>query len=306
MNPVTPAAALPRHSTAPLIEPRWRMGMLACGCVVSLLVGPGCDDAASLPGATGSASAVPSDLQALVLEEVPLDVPHRHLIDFEGKASLVGYGCERAGATGEFQLLQPGDLLTPGSVARLRLYWQSRAPIGRGWQLATYWLDHKGAATPAAPDAGLTGLRGAGAEGRGLSPDQWMRGRVYLDEQLLTVPHLQTDRVSLAVAIEQRQQYLRPRESSDGSPAGSENGAPPSDGPEAGQEQAEVPVRLRVISGPVARQALGVVASFTTEYSTPPATDAQASPPLEQRRTRPMGDKARRRRPKGSRPPELR
>ncbi|MEZ4227225.1 MAG: hypothetical protein R3B13_40170 [Polyangiaceae bacterium] len=138
-------------------------------------------------------SAPPPELQpslrAYVLDEVPSDVDNRTFVDFGGKVHLIGYKIE------------PSGIVRPGQSVKMTLYWRSVAPLTKGWRLFTHLTSPGGSRLENFDKFGP--LREPNALGdQSLPPDQWQLGKVYVDEQNLTLPGNITDPVvTLTVGI---------------------------------------------------------------------------------------------------------
>src|SRR5262245_52884361 len=96
--------------------------------VVVSLVGllSGCADGEKAP------APVEPSLVQYVLDDVPSDVKHRMLIDFQGKVHLVGYDIE------------PDGVVAPGARFKLRMYWKSVSRLSAGWSPFTHLVGPDG------------------------------------------------------------------------------------------------------------------------------------------------------------------
>lgn len=139
--------------------------------LVSLLVAvSACSSKESEPPAP-----VPPELMTQVLDEVPSDVPNRTFIDFGGKVHLVGWNVEPKGVVG------------PGQSLKLTMYWRSVAPLSPGWSLFTHMINGAGARVENVDNVGpLRARMGDGPQA--LPPSAWVPGKVYVDEQEITMP----------------------------------------------------------------------------------------------------------------------
>jgi hypothetical protein len=146
------------------------------GCAVALGFGIGCNS-------TEQAAAVQElepALRAYVLDEVPSDVDNRTFVDFGGKVHLVGYKVE------------PASIVRPGDTFKLTLYWRSVAPLSQGWGLFTHLTSPRGRLDN--PD-NIGPLRDNASGEQALPPSRWQPGKVYVDEQSLTMPRNISDPV---------------------------------------------------------------------------------------------------------------
>jgi hypothetical protein len=123
-----------------------------------------------------------AELKSLVLDEAPSDVPNPTLVDFGGKASLIGYS------------LTPDKLAAPGSKVTLKTFWRSTGRLGEGYQVYTELV------TPAGKRFEIDG-NGPVRKGQ-LTPSSWQPGKIYIDELEITVPdELDAARFSVVVGL---------------------------------------------------------------------------------------------------------
>lgn len=111
-------------------------------------------------------------LKAQILDVVPPDAK-RVDINFENKIRLVGYKVEP-------------ELAPSGTQVKLTYFWRCDDTIEEGWQLFTH-IQHEGYDKPENLD-GNGPLRELKGSHQVMGPDRWERGRVYADEQTLTMP----------------------------------------------------------------------------------------------------------------------
>jgi hypothetical protein len=194
------------------------------------------------------------ELEALVVNEVPSDIPRRSFIDFGGKIELIGYGVE------------PEGRAPPGSTVKLRLFWRSTQALGEGYVLDTYLLTPRGRRV----DVDATSPLRAG-----MPPSKWQPGRVYLDEVQFSVPaELEAPRFSIAVAI--TRPPLAPADAEGGTKPEAEQAAPAGEFSNVG---------LRVLSGvPDARQ--GAILTSLETGVTPGASRKKPARSDRRRRAR--------------------
>jgi hypothetical protein len=122
------------------------------------------------------------ELKALVLDEAPSDVPNPTLIDFGGKASLIGYTVE------------PAKLAAPGSKLSLKLFWRCTGKLTNGYQVYTELVT---------PGGRRFAVEGTGPVRQGaLNPSNWEPGKIYIDELDVTVPEeLEAARFAIVVGL---------------------------------------------------------------------------------------------------------
>jgi hypothetical protein len=147
--------------------------------LAALMGAAGCGRPASQEG---EPQELGPELKSLVLDEAPSDVPNRTLIDFGGKADLIGYS------------VTPDTLAAPGSKLSLKTFWRSGSRLGEGYQLYTELV------TPAGK---RFEIEGGGPLRKGqLTPSSWQPGKVYIDELEITVPEeLDAARFSIVVGL---------------------------------------------------------------------------------------------------------
>jgi len=132
--------------------------------------------------------AAASDLAAFAHERLAEDVKHPTFIDFGSKVALVGYD------------IAPEDTAHPGEPVRLSLYWRRSGRLEPGWALFTHIEDDGGRQISNFDRAG--DFRGAlGGKQEGLAALEL--GKVYTDEQTLTVPKPDavTPKITIVVGV---------------------------------------------------------------------------------------------------------
>jgi hypothetical protein len=161
-----------------------RMRALAVGLVALCVVG-GCAQAPVKEDDTEKPE-LSAQLKALVLDEVPTDIPHPLFIDFNGRAELLGYAINPEP--------QPGQKVTPGSQLSLKLYWRSTGKLDADYVPFTELVAASGTRVE---------VEGSGPVRKGeLVPHNWEPGKVYVDELSITVPpELDTTRFSIVVGL---------------------------------------------------------------------------------------------------------
>jgi hypothetical protein len=182
----------------------------------------------------GEAQAVPAELKSLVLDEAPNDIPHALYMDFNGRAELLGYALDSTGTA------------APGSQVSLKLYWRSTGKLGAGYLPFTELVT---------PDGTRVEVEGNGPVRKGqLTPQNWVPGKVYVDELSFTVPKdLDAARFSIVVGL--RTQPVAPEQPAEGAEKKAEKPA---------DEGAFGLVYLSVLSGPADQTHGGVLATLET------------------------------------------
>jgi len=155
-----------------------RTHALAVGLL--LLTAVGC--AQSTPKEDQEQPELGPELQALVLDQAPSDVPNPTFVDFGGKVSLIGYA------------LEPARLAAPGSKLTLKLFWRSMSELGESYRVYTELVTPGGKRFP---------VEGTGPVRQGaLKPSTWESGKIYIDELDITVPEeLDAARFSIVVGL---------------------------------------------------------------------------------------------------------
>jgi len=151
-----------------------------------LAVFAGCAEADKAP------PPVEPALAQYVLDEVPSDVQHPTLIDFQAKVHLVGYDIE------------PDGIVAPGGKFKLRIYWKSVSRLEPGWSLFTHMVgpDGRRVEKGGLDDMGPLRTRSSPSSPQALSPSDWIPGKVYVDEQELEVPaDVRVPEISVLVGI---------------------------------------------------------------------------------------------------------
>jgi hypothetical protein len=144
---------------------------------------------ALLPACAPSAGQAPSaDLAAFAHERLADDVKHTTFVDFGSKVALVGYD------------VSPDGAARPGDTVRLTLYWRRTGRIEAGWGLFTHLEDERGRQISNFDREG--GFRGALSKVEGGLAGLEL-GKVYADEQTLTVPKPDTvtPKISIVVGV---------------------------------------------------------------------------------------------------------
>ena len=156
-----------------------RMQALAVGLFMLSGVA-GCSQAA--PKEAEEKPELSAELKSLVLDQAPSDLPNPTLLDFGGKAELIGYTVE------------PARLAPPGSKLSLKLFWRSTSKLGQGYRVYTELVT---------PGGKRFALEGSGPVRQGaLNPSNWEPGKIYIDQLDVTVPdELEAPRFSIVVGL---------------------------------------------------------------------------------------------------------
>lgn len=219
---------------------------MALLCVVA-----GCAQAPA-PGKEGEGEKpeIGPELKALVLESAPTDIAKPLYLDFNGKAELLGYE------------LEPSAVAAPGSKLSLKLYWRSTGKLAGGYVPFTELVAGNGKRFE---------VTGGGPVRQGLlAPGNWEPGKVYVDEQDITVPaELDSSRFSIVVGLKT-------------APSAPE-AAPEAEAEKKAEKAADKApdgafgaVYLSVLSGPADSKRGGVIATLETGL-TPGAQRARAA-----------------------------
>ena len=147
---------------------RLRSPRLAWLLLVLLCCGPGC-----IRRSDDSAKESAQRLRRFILDKEP-HVAHRLNVDFSGYVKLLGYA------------ISPEGPVRPGTATKLTLYWSSQKRLDKGWKLFTHVLDGSGTRILNIDNVGP--LREGPNERQALAPSLWVPGKIYVDEQPLTIP----------------------------------------------------------------------------------------------------------------------
>lgn len=233
-----------------------RMRALALG-LVALCVAGGCAQAPAVEGEGAEKAELSPQLKALVLDQTPTDIPHPLYIDFNGRAELLGYA------------LEPEAKAAPGSQLSLKLYWRAGGKLEGGYVPYTELL---------LPDGKRIELEASSPVRQGeLSPANWERGKIYVEELSATVPKdLEAARFSIIVGLKTAPIPEEP----------AADAAEAEKKPEKGDKKAEEAapatfgsVYLSVLSGPADSKHGGVIATLETGYTRPVAGKGAKKPP---------------------------
>ncbi len=131
---------------------------------------------------------VPPNL-ARYVTDVPPEPAHRLDYHFDGKIRLFGYR------------LDPEGPVQPGQQVKLTLYWQAMERIEPGFSLFTHLGDARGHRYPTGNFDNVGPLREPSRGGQALPPGDWVRGKVYVDEQPLIIPREAAGEVQITTGI---------------------------------------------------------------------------------------------------------
>src|SRR5450432_1555703 len=131
---------------------------------------------------THDSKAASARLKTFILPAPPADIGVRLGADFEGKVTLLGARVEPAAQT------------HAGERVKITLYWQPQKKLEAGWNLFTHIVDGAGERVLNIDNVGpLREMRG---DSQALPPSDWEPGKVYIDEQMFTVPStVKTDKL---------------------------------------------------------------------------------------------------------------
>ncbi|HEY4104534.1 MAG TPA: carbohydrate-binding family 9-like protein [Polyangiaceae bacterium] len=135
-------------------------------------------------------------LKHFVLSAPPSDVGQTVGADFEGKVKLLGARVEPAGS------------VRPGERIKLVMYWQAEKQLDSGWSLFTHVIDGAGERLLNVDNVGP--LREVRGSTQALPPSDWQPGKVYIDEQMFTLPNtVRTDKIQITTGIWKGDQRLK-------------------------------------------------------------------------------------------------
>jgi hypothetical protein len=223
---------------------------------VALCVASGCAQAPAVEGEGAEKAELSPQLKARVLDQTPTDIAHPLYIDFNGRAELLGYA------------LEPEAKAAPGSQLSLKLYWRAGGKLEGGYVPYTELL---------LPDGKRVELEASSPVRQGeLSPANWERGKIYVEELNLTVPKdLEAARFSIIVGLKTAPIAEEPKDEPEAEKK-----------PEKGDKKAEEvappsfgSVYLSVLSGPADSKHGGVIATLETGYTRPVAGKGPKKPP---------------------------
>jgi len=201
-----------------------------------LCAAAGCAKAPAGEGDARAAELSP-ELKALVLEAAPSDIPRRLYLDFNAKAELLGYS------------LEPASLAAPGSKLSLKLYWRASGPL-EGYTPFTELVTADGRRF----EVNSSGPVRSGE----LSPSHWEAGKVYIDEQDVTVPSdIDAARFSIVVGLKTQPIAAEEKPEPEGAKKAEKK-------PEEATPASFGAVYLSVLSGPADAKHGGVVATLET------------------------------------------
>ena len=215
----------------------------------ALLFGVGCEK----PADQEEIEIEPA-LEAYILEEVPNDLQHPILLDFEGKVHLVGYH------------IDPEGPVKRGDTVNIKMYWRGISPLTKGWKLFTHVLDDRGRQVVNLDNEGPIRKLVPGNDGeqrQALGPSLWKVGKVYVDEQTITIPtkypnsdrELTSETVAIAVGVWK----YAPRRGKDGGVKG------------------QADMRLDIVGGKSDGNNRGIVVRLDTDYQRPQAVEQPKS-----------------------------
>lgn len=126
---------------------------------------------------------------ASYVTESPPEVAHRLDYMFDGKIRLFGYR------------LDPEGPVLPGQSVKLTLYWQAMERIEPGFLLFTHLGNARGVRYASGNFDNIGPLRELTNGMQALPPGDWIRGKVYVDEQPLIIPAEADGEVQITTGI---------------------------------------------------------------------------------------------------------
>src|SRR5262245_1403850 len=127
-------------------------------------------------------------LKPYILDAPPANMPNKLGIEYDGKVTLIGYAIE------------PTGTVPAGGRIKLTMYWRSNKKLDDGWNLFTHVLDGSGERVLNIDNVGP--IREWRDSRQALWPSAWEPGKVYVDEQVFTLPTpIKTDKVQIVVGI---------------------------------------------------------------------------------------------------------
>jgi hypothetical protein len=240
------------------------------------------------PNPEPDSKPVPPGLEQYVLDQLPADLEHRTLVDFEGKVHLLGVA------------LRPTGPVAPGSQVTLTLYWKSVAPLGPGWSLFTHLVGSGGqrVTSGAEGDGGFDDIgplrqRANQAGPQALPPSKWTVGKIYVDTQQLSIPRtIRSRELAILVGIAQPSpKAYAARDAGAGAETGSAAAAEPELEADAGAAREPPAMRLRIVAGPSDEHNRALVARVKTTWR-PSASDARRSEARKSHRAKPRAPRS--------------
>jgi len=147
-----------------------------------------------LAGCVGSSSEKHDSKQAaerlksMILDEAPSDIGTHLDVNFEDKVSLLGVRVDPL-----------RDARTNERV-KIALFWQVKTALAPGYKLFTHVVDGSGERILNIDNVGP--LREAHSGEQALPPSDWLPGKVYVDEQIFTLPGtIKTDKIQILTGI---------------------------------------------------------------------------------------------------------
>jgi len=127
-------------------------------------------------------------LKNFIFASAPSDIGAAVGADFDGKITLLG------------AKVDPSATVHAGERVKLTLYWQVQKPLDAGWSLFTHIVDGSGERVLNVDNVGpLREIHGAS---QALPPSDWEAGKVYVDEQMFTLPaSIKTDKIQILTGI---------------------------------------------------------------------------------------------------------
>ena len=153
------------------------LGILASSCVKP-----------APSGEKHDSKAAAEKLKQFVLDAPPADVGDPVNANFSDKVTLLGVR------------IDPKTGLKPGSKVQFTFYWSVKEKLDKGQKLFTHIVDASGERVLNIDNVGP--LREMHDGSQALPPSDWEPGKVYVDEQIFTVPaKLRTEKIQILTGI---------------------------------------------------------------------------------------------------------
>jgi hypothetical protein len=224
--------------------------LLAC----ALALGPVACTTAQPSSAEGANAEA---LAAYEVPRLPKEGVTATLVDFGGRVHLVGHAIESA------------PVVHPGARVKLKLYWRAVAPLDPAFRISTYLINGRRVETLEA---------GGPLRQHDRGPSAWTAGKLYLDEQELTIP-ADFDAREITIAVGVVRDPL-PQAEEEEAPSGAAGA------PGESEKVTHPPVRLPVLSGTSDERERAVIGHLKNDVSLKPAPRARRTPG-EPRRAQP-------------------
>lgn len=160
-----------------------KMRLLSALSIVQALVIGGC-----VGGSKETTEQDKERMKAYILDTAPANIQTKLDINYDGKVTLVGYS------------IDPRGTVPSGGRVKLTMYWRCDKKLDDGWNLFTHVLDGSGERVLNIDNVGP--IREWRDTHQVLWPTAWDPGKIYVDEQVFTIPpNLKTDRVQVVTGV---------------------------------------------------------------------------------------------------------